>query len=260
MQYLGDGLLALFGAHTSHEGDPENAIRAGLAIQAGMASLGETILLDQPLRARVGIHTGWVVLGELGSPSRREYTASGDAMNLAARLQSAAPPGGVLISHDTYRLARGMFDLTPQPLLAVKGKREPIQTYLVTREKPRPFRAVNRGVSGLETGTVGGEAELEQLRRAYQRSIDDRSLVWAQLVGEPGIGKSRLLNDMLDDIALRREEIGLLKARAHPGDETHTLALIRRMWFDRFEISEDLPLAEAEARWLKKLPGVVHGG
>ena len=105
------------------------------------------------LHVRIGIATGVVVVagGEKG--------AVGETPNLAARLQAVAPPGGVLISHDTYRYVRGIFYVTPQPPLAVKGKREPVRTYQVRRAKPRPFRSVARGVAGVETRTVGRDAE-----------------------------------------------------------------------------------------------------
>jgi hypothetical protein len=137
-----------------------------------------------------------VVVGELGDESHQEFTASGDAVNLAARLQTAAPPGGILISHDTYRYVRGVFDLTPRPPLVVKGKREPLQTYLVRRAKPRPFRSVARGVAGVETRTVGREAEMQALQAAYLRAYAGHGMVWAQLVSDPGLGKSRLLEDL----------------------------------------------------------------
>ena len=151
VQYLGDGLLALFGARAASEHDPEHAIRAALDAQAAVAALP----LSHPLKIRIGIHTGPVVVGEFGSETKREFTATGDAMNLAARLQSAAPPGGVLVSQDSYNHVRGVFDVTPQPALTVKGKQEPIQTYLVRRAKPRPFRRVARGVAGVQTRTIG---------------------------------------------------------------------------------------------------------
>lgn len=256
VQYLGDGLLALFGARTSSERDPENSIRAALDIQAGIAAL-ET---DRPVQMRVGIHTGLVVVGEMGSEARREFTATGDAMNLAARLQSAAPPGGIIISRDTYRYVRGVFDVTPQPLLSVKGKAEPIQTYVVHRVKPRPFRTVTRGVVGLETRTVGREAEFNQLQRAYLSAIQDSKLVWAQLVGQPGVGKSRLLSDLLEYLALQPQEFGLLRARAFQGDERQAFELIRRAWFDLFQIAEDAPLAEAEAKWQDRFVGLRGAG
>ena len=107
MQYQGDGVVAIFGIPTPHEQDPENAIRAGLEIQAELAQL-----TTQPrIQMRVGIHTGLVVLGSIGSNVKHEYSGFGDPMNLAARLQAAAPTGGVIISHDTYRYVRGVFDL-----------------------------------------------------------------------------------------------------------------------------------------------------
>jgi class 3 adenylate cyclase/tetratricopeptide (TPR) repeat protein len=244
-QYLGDGLLAFFGAQEASEADPENAIRAALAAQAAVAELQWT----EKVQLRAGIHSGLVVVGELGAASHKEFTASGDAVNVAARLQAAAPPGGILISHDTYRYVRGVFDLTPRPPLTVKGKSQPLQTYLVRRAKLRPFRSVARGVAGVETRTVGREAELQALQEAYLRAYAGGGLVWAQLVSEPGLGKSRLLADLSDWIDLRPETIRLLRARAFPDDARQPFALVRRMWFDRFQIADDAPLGQTEVKW-----------
>jgi len=246
-QYLGDGLLALFGAQASSEHDPENAIRAGLEALSAVSTLNSA----RPIQIRIGIHTGLVIMGELGSDAKKEFTATGDAMNLAARLQAAAPPGGVLVSHDTYRYVRGVFDVTPQPALTVKGRQELVQTYLVRAAKPRPFRTVARGVAGIETRTVGREAELRQLQAAYLDAFENRRTVWIQIVGEAGVGKSRLVEEMRDWIELRPETIRLLKARAFVGDAGQPLALIRRLWFDRFQIAEDAPLAPAETKWVQ---------
>jgi class 3 adenylate cyclase/predicted ATPase len=239
-QYLGDGLLAFFGAREAGENDPENAIRAALA---GMTA---------GIQLRAGIHSGLVVVGELGAADHREFTASGDAVNLAARLQSAAPPGGILISHETYRYVRGVFDLTPRPPLTVKGKSEPLHTYLVRRAKPRPFRSVARGVAGVETRTVGREAEVQCLEQAYLHAFEGHGVAWAQLIGDPGVGKSRLLVDLTEWIDLREETTRLLRARAFPDDGGQPFALVRRMWFDRFQIAEDAPLPLAEARWVQR--------
>jgi class 3 adenylate cyclase/tetratricopeptide (TPR) repeat protein len=247
-QYLGDGLLAFFGAREAGENDPENAIRAALDAQAAVTNL----LSDEKVQVRVGIHTGLVVVGELGAEAHKEITASGDAMNLAARLQSAAPPGGILISVDTYRYVRGVFDVTVRPPLTVKGKSEPIQTYLVRRAKPRPFRTVARGVAGIEIRTVGREAEMQTLQNAYLRAYKEHGTVWAQLLGDPGVGKSRLLEDLDEWLDLREETYRLLRARAFPDDANQPYALVRRLWFDRFQIAEDAPLAQAEARWVER--------
>jgi class 3 adenylate cyclase/tetratricopeptide (TPR) repeat protein len=243
-QYLGDGLLAFFGARQSSESDPENAIRAALDGQAAVA--------DEKVQLRAGIHSGLVVVGKLGAAVHREFTASGDAMNLAARLQAAAPPGGILISHETYRYVRGVFDVTPCPPLAVKGKSEPIQAYLVRRAKPRPFRNVARGVAGVGTRTIGREAEMQALQAAYLWAYDGHGVVWAQLLGDPGVGKSRLLEDMTDWMDLREETYRLLRARAFPHDSNQPFALVRRLWFDRFQIAEDAPLVQAEAKWVER--------
>ncbi len=246
LQYQGDGVVALFGIPTSRELDPENAIRAALEMQTELAQL----TTEPRIQMRVGIHTGLVVLGSIGSDVKREYAGFGDPMNLAARLQAAAPVNGVLISHDTYRYVRGVFDLAIQPPTTVKGKSEPIQTYVVQRTRPRPFRTVTRGVAGIEIQTIGREAELEKLQAAFQTVCDDHKVVWTQIIGEPGIGKSRLLSDARDVLDLRPERFRWLRARAFQGDEKHAFSLVRRMWFDRFQIAEDVSLADAEARWL----------
>ena len=247
-QYLGDGLLAFFGARQTSEHDPENAIRAALDGQAA----AEKLLFAEEVQLRAGIHSGLVVVGDLGEASHKEFTASGDAMNLAARLQSAAPPGGILISQDTYRYVRGVFDLTPRPPLTVKGKSEPLQTYLVRRAKPRPFRSMARGVAGVETRTVGREPEMQALQAAYLQAYDHHGLVWAQLLGEPGMGKSRLLADLSDWMDLRDETFRLLRARAFPDDANQPFALARRIWFERFQIADDAPLEQAEAKWVER--------
>ncbi len=247
-QYLGDGLLAFFGSKEASEHDPENAVRAALDGHSAVTKLPA----PEKVQLRAGIHTGLVVLGELGDSIHKEFTASGDAVNLAARLQSAAPPGGSLISHDTYRYVRGVFDMTPRPPLAVKGKSDPVQTYLVRRAKPRPFRSVARGVAGVETRTVGREAEMQALQTAYRRAFEGHGVVWAQLVSEPGMGKSRLLEDLSAWIDLREETTRLLRARAFPDDANQPFALVRRMWFDRFQLTEDAPLGQAEAKWVER--------
>ncbi len=247
-QYLGDGLLAFFGSKQASEHDPENAIRAALDGQTAVANL----TWAEKVQLRAGIHTGLVVVGELGDTSHKEFTASGDAMNLAARLQSAAPPGGTLISHDTYRYVRGVFNLTPRPPLTVKGKSEPLQTYLVRGAKPRPFRSISRGVAGVETRTVGREADMQALQQAYLRTYAGHGMVWAQLLSDPGVGKSRLMADLTDWMDLREETFRLLRARAFPDDASQPFALVRRMWFDRFQIAEDAPLESAEAKWVER--------
>lgn len=191
VQYLGDGLLALFGVLHSSERDPERAVSTALEIQAKIPSLE----FDVSIQLRIGIHTGLVVMGQLGSDAKREFTASGDAMNIAARLESSAPPGGVLISRSTYRHIRGLFEMTLQPPLTVKGIRDPLETYIVVKKSTRLYRTIARGVVGVETSTVGREGEIGQLFSAYEQARDKDEIVWTQLLGGPGMGKSRLIAD-----------------------------------------------------------------
>jgi class 3 adenylate cyclase/predicted ATPase len=246
IQYQGDGIIALFGLPAPSERDPENAVRAALDMQTALAQLD----IQPRIRMRVGVHTGLIVTGFIGSDVKREFSAFGDAVNLAARLQAAAPVDGVIISHDTYRYVRGVFDLAPQAPMLLKGKTEPVQTYVVQRARPRPFRTVTRGVAGIETQTIGRETELKKLLAAYQTASAERHLSWAHISGEPGMGKSRLLSDARDALDLLPERFRWLRGRAFQGDEKHAFMLIRRIWFDRFQITEDAPRAEAEARWL----------
>ena len=148
---MGDAILAFFGAPIAHENDPERACRAALEIVAGVNEYAARLEAERGIggfNVRVGINTGLVVVGEVGSDLRVEYTAMGDAINLAARMEQNAPVGGILISHDTYRHVRGLFDVHAPAPIQVKGKREPVQVYLVERAKPRAFRLDTRGVAG----------------------------------------------------------------------------------------------------------------
>jgi predicted ATPase len=167
-------------------------------------------------------------------------------------VQSEAPVGGVLIAQDTYRYVRGVFDVTPRPAVMLKGKSQPIATYLVRRAKSRAFRSVTRGVAGIEAPTVGRAAEIKSLQDAYLGAFERGRVVWAQIRGAAGVGKSRLLAEMNTWLDLRPEVFRLFRARAAEGDERSPFALFRWMWFDRFQIAEDAPLAQAEAKWVQK--------
>jgi predicted ATPase/class 3 adenylate cyclase len=253
IQYLGDGLLALFGVQRSSERDPENAVRAALEIQASIPTLES----DVPVQLRVGINTGLVVVGELGSDAKLELTASGDAMNLADRIQKASPPGGVLISQTTYRHVRGVFEMTQQVPIAIKGRSHSLQTYLVSDYKILPYRIATRGVTGVETQTVGREIETGELQAAYQEAIEMRKVVWAQLVGSPGIGKSRLLFDYLEILETQHGEATFLWTFSTEGDLNDPYALIRRMWFNYLQIPEDASLSVAEELWIEGIKSIL---
>src|SRR5215211_223746 len=128
---MGDAILAFFGAPIAHEDDPQRAVLAGLEIQEGIKPYVDEIRIKHGLEfgLRVGINTGLVVVGEIGSDLRMEYTAIGDAINLAARMEQTASPGTVQISDETYKLVAPFFDFEALGEIEVKGKAAPIKTY-----------------------------------------------------------------------------------------------------------------------------------
>ncbi len=192
-QMAGDGVMALFGAPVAHEDAPQRAVRAALAIREALHELSERIRAERGvhLEARFGVHTGPVVVGTVGSDLKMDYTAIGDTTNLAARLQTLAEPGAILVSEVTERRLRGYFQFEPAGVFDVKGKREPVRAYRVLGacHGTNPFSvATARGL----TPFVGRLGELAQLRGCYERLVEGLSQVVA-IVGAAGSGKSRLV-------------------------------------------------------------------
>lgn len=234
-KHMGDGVMALWGVDAVQEDDPEQAIRAALAMQQAIQHADSAFGLDFAMR--IGINTGPALLGEVGS--RGEFTALGDTVNTASRLEAAAPVGGVLISHDTYRHVRGIFDVQPQDLLAVKGKSEPLRVYVVQRVRPRAFRVGTRGVEGVETQMIGREQELQQLQAALHRSINESQVQLLTITGEAGIGKSRLLYEFEKWIDPLPQRILYFKGRADPQMRHAPYAILRDLVTYRLEIQDN---------------------
>lgn len=191
---MGDAILAFFGAPIAHEDDPQRAVFAGLDIVEGSRAFAEKVRKDRGLEfaVRVGINTGFVAVGEVGSDLRVEYTAMGDAVNLAARMQTAAPPGSVLVSENTYQLLAPLFNWVDHGPTQVKGKSAPVHTYQVVSRKANPGRL--RGLAGIESQMVGRDQELSTLLHLAETVSAGigRAVV---IVGEPGLGKSRLVEE-----------------------------------------------------------------
>jgi class 3 adenylate cyclase len=191
---MGDALLAFFGAPVAHEDDPVRAVRAALDMLAETRKFSEEVQRNYGFEfaIRVGLNTGQVVVGAVGSDLKYEYTAMGDAVNLAARMQSAARPMTTLISNDTYRFIAPVFDTVDLGLIDVKGKSEPVRVYEVVGLKAEPGQLRGLAVAGLESPMVGRDAELAalmQLSAAVRAGLGRVAVV----VGEPGLGKSRLI-------------------------------------------------------------------
>ncbi|MCP4003883.1 MAG: hypothetical protein GY725_06775, partial [bacterium] len=191
-QLAGDGFMALFGAPITHEDDPERAVRAALGIQKALEQLHTRVRSEGgvELTARIGIHTGTVVVGTMGNDLKTDYTAIGDTTNLAARLQSLASPGSILISEATSSLVRGHFRTKSVGPLEVKGKSEPINAQeIIEIANATPMGiAKARGLTPL----FGREPEIAQLMGCFSR-LDDRLAQVVSIVGDAGSGKSRLI-------------------------------------------------------------------
>ncbi len=192
---MGDAVLALFGAPIAHEDDAERAVRAGLDIQAAAtehaAGIRQRYGFDFAIR--VGINTGTAVLAFVGDQVKTEYTAMGDAANIAARMQSAARPGTVLISADTHRLVHALFDFAPRGPLEVKGKQAPVEAFEVLGAKAVAGNL--RGLAGLASPLVGRDGEIELLTSRLAALRQGQGAVVA-LLGEAGLGKSRLIAEL----------------------------------------------------------------
>jgi class 3 adenylate cyclase len=192
-QFLGDGIMALFGAPIAHEDHGQRAVRAALGIQRALADYQCDLARHRALtfKVRQGLNSGLVVVGSIGRDLRMDYTAVGDTTNVAARLQQSAEPGQIVIGESTHRLVADYFDTRPLGELAVRGKAEPVRAWVV--------EAARAGVTRLDAGAqrgltplVGRVRELEAFDAAFGRARAGHGQV-VFVVGEPGIGKSRLL-------------------------------------------------------------------
>jgi len=191
---MGDGILGFFGAPIAHEDDPQRAILAGLEIVAGVGPYREQVRqrYGVDFDVRVGINTGLVVVGAVGSDLRMEYTALGDAINLAARMEQTARPGTVQVAHDTYKLVKPLFEFEELGGIEVKGKAEPVPAYRALGAKELAGRG--RGIEGLHAEMVGRRVELATLREVM---VDLKQGVGriVCLLGDAGLGKTRLIQE-----------------------------------------------------------------
>ena len=190
---IGDGLMALFGAPISHENNAERAVRAALDMQKELHGLSRKLYDEMgiDLSVRIGLHAGSVVIGGFGSDNLLlSYTAIGDTVNLAHRIEEAAPPGAILVSETVYNQVRAFFDCQQVSVLNPKGIAHPVVAYRVLGQRSRPGSV--RGIEGFYAPMIGRDQELIQLKQAAQELIANRRGQLALILGEAGLGKSRL--------------------------------------------------------------------
>ena len=188
-QLLGDGVLAFFGAPLTHENDPERAVRAALDLQESIADYRRQLAgFVDDFHMRVGIHVGEVVVGQVGTDEHAEYLAIGDTVNVAARIESAAQPGDVLVSETCVRLIEHTFELGDIKEIKAKGKTKPVHVTVVLSLKAEPGLA--RGIGGVRAPFVGREAEVAQVEQALLALCQGQGQI-VGLLGDAGIGKTR---------------------------------------------------------------------
>jgi class 3 adenylate cyclase/tetratricopeptide (TPR) repeat protein len=187
-KFIGDAVMALFGAPTAHEDDPERAVRAALAIGDWAREQ------DDELQVRIGVNTGEALVSLDARPNEGESMAAGDVVNTAARLQSAAPLNGALVGEQTYRATAELFDYRPEQPVVGKGKSEPIPVWEPLAARSRFGVDVSRHA---DTELVGRRRELELIVSTLGRAREERSPQLVTLVGVPGIGKTRLVLELL---------------------------------------------------------------
>jgi hypothetical protein len=216
---MGDGVLAFFGAPVAHEDDPERAVRCGLDMARSIDELASTQRLNGAgeLRVRVGVNTGPVVVGIVGTDSANEYTAMGDTVNVAARMQGSARPGTVLVTSATHRFVEPLFDAVDVGLLELKGKSDSVHAFEITGPKAGAVRT--RGLAGVSSPMIGRDAQLARLEDAFRIARAGQGRV-ACVLGEPGLGKSRLLAELRSRLQRGDESVQWIEGRCLSYGET----------------------------------------
>lgn len=195
----GDGLMALFGAPIAHENNAERALRSALDMVADVERLEQELahemnLHGHTLRIHVGLNAGSVIVGGLGGDGLMNYTAVGDSVNLARRLEEAAGPGEIIVSESVYRQTNRLFDFEHLPPLSLKNIPRQVIAYRIVGEKERPGSV--RGLEGLRAPMIGRENEYNQAFQMVDRLVNDHRGGIVLLVGEGGMGKSRLTSEL----------------------------------------------------------------
>ncbi len=251
-QFLGDGILALFGAPIAHEDHAQRAVRAALGIQQALRAYQQQLQQSRGIhfQMRIGLNSGLVVVGTIGTDLNMTYTAIGDTVNLGSRVEGLAEPGTVAISQSTYRLVSDYFDTRALGEHSVKGKEQAVRAYEVLRPR-RPRSRVQVSADRGLTPLVGRQPELETLLDRYSLARSGRGQI-VFLRGEAGIGKSRLLYEFRR--GLEQDGVTWLEGRCISfGKEIAYLPIIDLLK-DHFEIGE----ADTEAQIISRVEAGVQ--
>jgi predicted ATPase/class 3 adenylate cyclase len=250
-KFIGDAVMAVFGHSAVREDDAERAIWAALEMRVKLEELNETFERDRGIRLamRVGITTGEVVRSTRSEGQGEEFVVVGEMVNLASRLQGSAPEGGILTAQDTYRQVRGVFNVRIHESIRLKGVEEPVQVYLILDAKPRAFRMATRGIEGVETRMIGREGELKRLQDAFWEVVEEGERQVITIVGEAGVGKSRLIYEFDNWLELLPQPVFYFKGRAYKDTQNSPYSLVRSVFAFRFNIND----SDAPDQVLEKL-------
>ena len=243
-KHMGDRVMGVWGADRAQEDDPEQAIRASLAMQEETNRFRKEYDLD--IAMRIGVNTGLASVGRISSTGERNIV--GDTVNLSARLERAAPGNGILISQSTHDRVRGLFELQEQLPLIVKGKAEPVRSYMVLQAVARAFHMPTRGLEGITTRTIGRDTELAILQTAFQHASTQASIQWVTISGDAGVGKSRLMSDFEHWVQVQPKASHHIKARAWPQTMMSPYYLLRSILANHYQILDSDPLSVAREK------------
>ncbi len=233
-KYIGDAIMALFGAPVAHEDDPFRAISAAWEMQRTAKEFAAKLLARTgiQLRIRVGLNTGLVVAGAVGGAQKQDYTVMGDTVNLAQRMEANASLGGVLVTQETYKLTKDFFDYQEREPVKVKGKEEPVKVYdLIGPNRLKPSGKVS------SNRFVGRAADLNRLSLCLQTASEGHPQL-VNVSGEAGIGKSRLSEEFANRLDGRW---GLMKGRCPSWAQETSYALISNLLRQWLDIPSELP-------------------
>jgi class 3 adenylate cyclase/tetratricopeptide (TPR) repeat protein len=243
-KYIGDNVMAIFGAPVAHEDDPERAVRAAIGMQAAMGELNQRLLSDYGVEfaLRVGVNTGEVLAGKVGD----DYTVIGDAVNVASRLQSSATPGTITVGERTQRATSSVIEYLPLEPLNLKGKAEPVAGWRVLsllEERTGATRRVRR-----EAPLVGRDDELAALQMLFARVARNDAPHLATVFGQAGVGKTRLLRELERSLEARDPPVHVRRGRCLPFGSSIVYWPLSEMLRTECEIADGDP---AEVAWAK---------
>ncbi len=261
LQYAGDSMLAVFGKSVARESDAEDAVRAGLDILAQAREQAERVRQrhgHQGFGVRAGIATGGVLLG---GGVDGEQSIRGMTVNLAARMEQTAPPGTLRICPDTRRLVRGLFTLHEQPPLEVKGRSEPIMSWLADGTAEHGIAHAQRGVTGVAAPMVGRAQELAALQGAWRdwHGEGPAGPMVVTVMGEAGLGKSRLLAEFRIWAQDQEPQARCLDAYASERDMGRPYGLLRQVFARQLHLLDSDAPAEARGKWLEAMTPLLRG-